>query len=202
MPTSTEICNLALSHDGVGKDIADLDTEKSANASACRRFYQPAVDEVFRDFNWPFANNFVALGLVTTSPNTDWGYSYTYPSDCRRIIKILSGVRNDSRESRVSYELAYGSSGTEIFTDRVNAWIKYNQIITDPGRFPPDFVMMLSLLLAAYIAPRVTAGDPFKLGERAFNLYLSSKKKSEANSFNEQQDDKPTEAESISSRET
>ena len=61
--------------------------------------------------------------------------------------------------------------------------------------------MMLSLLLAAYIAPRVTSGDPFKLGERAFGLYLNSKIKAESTALNEQDDEEQVDSEFIRSRE-
>lgn len=191
------MCNLALSHDGVSKEIANVETENSANAAACRRFFEPARDETFRDFNWPFAKKFVTLGLVESDPNTDWAYSYRYPSDCMRIRKILSGIRNDSRQSRVVYERASDDSGGLIFTDEANAVLKYTKKVTDVGLFTPDYIMMFSLLLASYIAPRVTAGDPFKLGERAFKLYAFSKTKAEATAFNEEQDDELVESEFI-----
>jgi len=200
--SKTEICNLSLSHIGISKEIGNVDTENSASANACRRFFNDARDETFRDFNWPFATTYVALGLVIADPNINWAYSYRYPAGAMRIQKLLSTVRNDSRQSRVSYEIASDSSGRLIFTDKVNACAKYTKQITDVGIFTQDYVMMLSLLIASYIAPRVTAGDPFKLGERAFRIYTESKTKAEATAFNEQQDDQNVESEFIRSRET
>ncbi len=200
MASKTEICNLALSHLGVSKEIANIDTEKSASALACRRFYESARDEIFRDFNWPFATNYIALELIEENPNTDWAFSYRYPSDCTRIRKILSGLRNDSRQSRVSYEIARDDTARLIFTDERDAVIKFTKKTTTESFYPQDFVMALALLLAAYIAPRLTAGDPFKVGERAFNLYLLSKQKAEAGSFNEQQNDENVESEFVRAR--
>ena len=200
--SKTEICNLALSHIGISKEVGNIDTENSASANACRRFFDDAQRETYRDFNWPFANKYEALGLVIADPNTNWAYSYRYPSAAKRIIKLLSGVRNDSRQSRVPYEISSDASGRLIFTDQVNACAKFTQEITDVSIFPQDYVMMLSLLIASYIAPRVTAGDPFKLGERAFRIYTQSKTKAEATAFNEQQDDQNVESEFIRSRET
>ena len=46
MASSTEIANLALSHLGNGTEIADLETERSSEASACRRFYDVALAQV------------------------------------------------------------------------------------------------------------------------------------------------------------
>lgn len=198
----TVICNLALGHLGSSKEIANVETERSAEASACRRFLEPSKKETLRDFNWPFATAYVTLALVETSPNTDWAYSYRQPSDCCRIRKILSGVRNDTRDSRVPYEKASDSTGILIYTDQVDAVLKYTKNVTNNSLFDQDYVMMLSLLLASYIAPKITSGDPFKLGERAFRLYLDSKEKAQSTSLNEQQDERPPESEFITARTT
>lgn len=201
MASKTEICNLAISHIGISKEIANIETEKSAEAAACRRFYAPAREEAFRDFGHPFATKFVALALIESTPNTDWDYSYRYPSDCERPTKIVGAARNDSRQSRISYIVASDSAGRIIYTDEQNAVLKYTSLITDETVYPQDVVMMLSLLIASYIAARLTRGDPFKMGERAFNLYLRSRAKAEANAFNEQQDDEVVNSEFIRDRE-
>lgn len=201
MPGKTEICNFALAHLGVSKPIGDIETDKSASAQACRVFFDISNDETFRDFNWPFATIYLELGLVEETPNTNWDYSYRYPSDCSNFRKILSSIRNDNRQTRVSYEIASDSEGRLIFTDRENAIGKYTSKIVDTNLYSADYTMMLSLLLASYIAPRVTAGDPFGLGSRAFKLYVASREKAQATAFNEQQDDENPEAESVRVRE-
>ena len=196
----TPICNLALGHLGISKEIANVETEKSASAAACRRFLQPSKDETLRDFNWPFATEFITLGLVETAPNSDWAYSYRQPSNCSRIIKILSSIRNDTRQTRIPYQKASDDTGILIFTDQIDAKLKFTKFITDNALYDQDYIMMLTLLLAAYIAPRVTAGDPFKLGSRAYDLYILSKTKAEAAAMNEQQDEEPPESEFIIAR--
>jgi hypothetical protein len=60
--------------------------------------------------------------------------------------------------------------------------------------------MAFSLLLAAYIAPKITAGDPFKIGQRAYTLYLASISKARNNDFNEQQAEEPPDAETVRER--
>src|SRR5688572_11149621 len=111
MASETEIANLALSHLGVGKEIANLETERSQEAVACRRFYDTARDATLRDFSWPFATKIAVLGLIEADPNDEWDYSYRYPSDCLQLRRILSGVRNDTRDSRVPFKLAHDDSG-------------------------------------------------------------------------------------------
>lgn len=189
MTSKVAICNMALSHLGNAVEIADLDTEPSAEASACRRFFDETVDAVLRDFDWGFARLYQPLALVTENPNTEWRYEYQLPSDCVRFRKILSGLRNETRQSRVPFELNNGASGATIFTDQAEAVGKYTRRITDTERFPVDFVLAVSFRLAHYIAPRVTGGDPFQLSNRALQLYQAEIAKAQAASEHEQQPD-------------
>ncbi len=200
MATSTEIANLALSHLGAGVTIADLDTEDSAEARACRAFYAQARQQTLRDFAWPWATKFADLGLLEEEPTDEWDYSYTYPSDCLRMRRILSGSRNDSRQTRVAYRVVYGTAGAEIYTDMEDAVVEYTQDITDTDRIPSDATMAISLRLAAYIAPRVTGGDPFKMGARAMQLYMAELAIARANAVQDEQAEEPPESEFILGR--
>lgn len=200
MSTQVEICNLALSHVGVGKEIATFDTEKSQEAQACRRFYDPARLAALRDFAWPFATKFVTLGLIKSSPTTEWAYSYQYPSDCLKFRRILSLIRNDTRQSRIPFRFVYGQSGQEIYTDQDSAQAEYTVDVNDTSRFPPDFVIALSYRLAAMIAPRVTGGDPFKLGPQALQLYALEISKASANAANEEQEEESPDSEFVRAR--
>ena len=201
MSSNTEIANLALGHIGVSKLIANLDTEQSQEASASRRFYDIALKEVLRDFKWPFATRIEALALIEASPNTEWDYSYRYPSNCIALRRILSGTRNDSRQTRVPYKIAFDASGRIIFSDESTASIEYTYYITDPSYYPSDFIMAFSHKLAALLAPQLTGGDPFKLGEKNEELYMYHLQKASKNAFNEQQDDEEVDSEFIRVRE-
>lgn len=189
MATKTEIANLALSHLGVGKEISNLDTDQSSEGAVLRRFYETAKDSTLRDFNWPFATKFRTLALVSENPTTEWIYSYTYPTDCLKIRRILSGIRTDTRQSRVPYRIVRSDASLLIYTDAETAVLEYTMRADDPGQYPPDFVMALSFRLAHYIAPTVTAGDPFQLGQRAMQLYMTEISRAERTGMNEQQDD-------------
>ena len=197
----TAICNMALSHLGVGTEIADLETESGEEAAACRRFYVVARDAVLRDFPWPFATKMATLALIETDPNDEWAYSYRYPTDSLSVRRIISGVRNDTRQSRVPYKIGQDSSGLLIYTDTEDAEMEYTVRMTDPSRYPPDFTTALSFLLASYIAPRLTAGDPFKMGNRAVEFYNVSIEKAQALAENEEQPEEAPDSEFIRGRE-
>lgn len=201
MSSNTEICNLALSHLGVGKEIANLETEKSQEASACRRFYEITRDQVLRDFAWPFATKVVSLALIEEDPNEEWAFSYRYPVDCLDVRKILSGTRNETQDTKVPYRISNDDTALCIYTDLEDAQIEYTAKVTNVDFFPVDFLQALSLRLAAYIAPRVTAGDPFKMGDRALQLYRQEMSIARANAVNEQQDERIVDSEFILARE-
>lgn len=189
-----DIWNLAVSHLGIGKEIGDVD-ERTPEAQACNRFWEKARDEVLRDHDWPFAKKKAALVLVSESedddhPDTNFDFAYRYPSDCLKVRRIDSGVRTDYRSARVSFDLMADDQGTLILTDKEEAYIEYTSTdAQNPARWHADFVMAVSYRLAAYIASRLTKGDPFKVGQVAMAFFRMSIVKAKANAANEVQAD-------------
>jgi hypothetical protein len=202
MATSkTDIANMAIAHIGTGIEIANLDTESSEEAAACRRFFNTARRATLRDADWSFATKFVALGLIAENPTTEWNYSYTYPSDAVKLRRIVSGVRNDTRQTRVPYKIASGASSSVIYTDQQNAVLEYTTDVEDTSRFPSDFDLALSYRLAMFIAPRVSKGDIMKLKKELYDLYRMEVSQAAASTFNEQQSDEVPESEFTRGRE-
>jgi len=195
--SKTEILNLALSHLGVGKSVANIDTEQSTEADTGSQFYDLARQTVLRDINWPFARQeMIALSLVETFDDSEeWKYSYRYPSNCLKLIRILSGIRNDNRQSRTPYKILQDDVGKVIYTDAESAEVEYlvdQEVVTI---FPSDFVLCLSYRLAMFMAPLITAGDPFQLGARARENYTIELSVAAKNSSNEEQPDEEVESE-------
>jgi|SRR3990167_3350264 len=201
MASKVGICNMALSHLAISKEIANLDADKSEEASACRRFYDTALDRVLRDFKWSFTTKIATLALIEESPNDEWGYSYRYPNDCLIVRRVLSGIRNDTRQSRAPYRIGRDDGGLLIWTDQQNAEIEYSIRAENPQFYPADFVLAFSYLLAFLIAPRVTGGDQFKLGERAIKMYTLEISAANADNHNEEQQEEAPESEFIRTRE-
>jgi len=189
MATKTEICNLAISHLGTGKEIQDFDTDRSEEGDACRRYYQILLEATLRDFAWPFATKIAALNLIEESPNDEWAYSYRYPSDCLKARRILSGIRNDSRQTRVPYKILKDEAGRIIYTDQINANLEYTILVEDTSYYTPDFILALSWRLASYLAPRLTQGDPYGLRNSSMQMYEAEISRARAASVNEQQDE-------------
>lgn len=187
MARSTELCNLAISHLGVAKEIGDIETEQSQEATACRRFYSKALQVIFRDFAWAFATEIQALALIAEDPNDHWRFSYAYPADCARFEKIQSATPWDTRTSRVNYRVANNGSQRVIYSDQVNAVGEFTKLTEDDSLYPADFEMAFSYMLAGFVAPRLTKGDPFKIKQDMLAMYREWLSIAKANGLNEEQ---------------
>lgn len=199
--STTEVANLALSHLGVGTRITAL-TERSQEAQACAQFFDACVRAVLRDFSWPFATKIIDLVQVESDPNVEWSYSYRYPSDCVKFVRVLSGVRNDTRQTRVPTRVVQDddTTGKLLLCDRVDAQGEYVYYVSQIERWPDDFVLAVSFRLAAYIAPLITGADPFKMRPQAMQLYGLEVGRAEANAANEEQVEDLPDTEMINAR--
>jgi hypothetical protein len=204
MSSRTEISNLALSNIGVGKPIANIDTEQSEAAEACRRWFEFSKEAVLEDLDWSFATEYAVLNLIEEQPTigsfTEWQYSYRYPVGAVSIRRILSGTRNDTSETRIPFHIMKDSAGKLVRTDQQNAVVEYTDNVADPSFFSPSFNISLSFQLAYYISPRLTKGDPFKLQPRMLELYDLELKRAKKHNINEQVPELPPESELITTR--
>ena len=200
MSSKVDICNMALAALGVGDQIVNIDSERSAEARACRMFYLPTLKEVLREGYWPFATKIDDLALIEEDPNDEWGFSYRYPIDCVMFKRIVSGQRTDTRATRVPTKIVADESGQIIYCDTDEAEAEYTFLADNPEVYPADFVAALAYLLAVRIAPLVTAGDPFGLQAKSARLYMAQIDKSRATAANEEQADVEPDPETISGR--
>lgn len=195
--SKTEIANLALSHLGVAKPIANFDSEQSTEATLARVFYNTARKLVLNEINWPFARrDRYSLSLVEEfDSDEEYKYSYTYPAGCIKLIRIISGLRTDNRQSRYSYKIVSDGSTRLIYTDKETAKAEYIFDEENTLLFPVGFDLALSYRMAMLMAPRLTGGDPFKLGPAAETKYLIEISVAAKHASNEEQPDEEVESE-------
>lgn len=207
MSSDTVTSNLAISHLGIGSEIQNLESDTSAEAKACRRYYEISLRRTLADFDWPFARKVATLNLVGTEPNKEWNYSYRYPSDCVHFRRIrptpsqsgdslslpgtgsLRFARVETRQSRVPYQIGKDTTARLIFTDLQYAIGEYTEYVSDVSFFPPEFQLSHSFLLAYYIASRVTGGDQFNLKQEMLAQYRVELSIAQANALNQEQPD-------------
>ncbi len=200
MSTKVEICNLASTHLGIGHSISNFDTDQSEEGASYRAVYDTVLRNVLRKYPLPFTTKITTLALVVEDPNTEWEYSYRYPTDCIAIRRILSGTRADTRQSRIPYKIGADSQGIVIWTDQENAEIEYTYYANNPNHYPSDFVMAFSYYLAHVVSKRISIGDQFKLGDRAYQMFLLEISEAVARAFNESQSEEEIESEFIRAR--
>lgn len=186
----TTICNLALAHLAQSVRIGNVDTDQTLEAIQFRSFFEPARDEVFRDFVWPFATVFGSLALVASQPTEEWAYSYRMPPDAKRFVRIRNGAtRSRARNARVPYRFGRDGLGQLIYCDLADATAEWIVSVIDTEQWAPDFTQAVALLLASYIAPTLTGGDQFGLGQKALQRYMAQVEHARMNALNEIQDD-------------
>lgn len=182
--SKTDLANLAISHLGVGKEIANLDTDTSEAAQACRRFYEIALYDTLREFPWPFALRISTLSLVEEDPTTEWAFAYRYPVNSLYAVRLPSGSRVDTLNSRIPFRIVGDDSGKLIYTDLEDAEFEYVAKVSNPLRFSPDFSLAFSYKLAVLIAPRIVRGDT-KLRKETQELYEEKIMMAQATAANE-----------------
>lgn len=189
----TEVCNMAIRHCAISKEIQDIETDVSAEAKACRRFHEPARLSMLRSLNWPFATAFQTLALVTerdvddSHPTDDYRFAYAEPAHCLKARRIVSGTIPDTRASRIVFRQAYAAAQQVILTDKEGAILEYTLDVDDPNRWPPDFMISYSFLLGIYIAPSLVSGNFLNVQQSIKAGYQMEIGKSSASAFNEEQ---------------
>jgi len=198
--SQTDIANMALMHLGSSKEISELDTENSREARAIRRFYNTALEATLRASFWPFARKIQAMQLVASDPNIDWAYAYRYPVNCVMFKRILSGSKRDNHSTQVPFLLGSDNDGPLVWTDLPTAYCEYTQRIEQTSFYQSDFVLMLSYQIARLVAPFITAGDPFGLGTKAYQLFEIEKAKANNAANNEEKNGPEADSELLASR--
>ena len=176
MPSKTEIVNLGISHIGVGNLISNIDTEKSEEAAAAKLAFNYALGELLRSHRFPYFTKYPYLALVEESPNLEWAYSYRIPNESAQVIRLVSGMKVDTPDTRVKYTQAIDDEGLLILTDQRDAQAEIIINNPDPRFYPYDFSMCLSYRIGQLLCPRLAGADVFKITERlgmSFDKYLS-----------------------------
>ena len=78
--------------------------------------------------------------------------------------------------------------------------MEYTAKDIDPLFYPANFAIAQSLYLAALMAPRLTGGDPHKLGDKAMTKFLVQLSVAQAEAANEEQPEEAPDSEFIRAR--
>lgn len=197
MTSQVDICNIALARMGNGQQISSLD-EGSQEAVTLNLLYEPALRKVLRDVDWPFARKRASMQLIEEEPNSDWAYSYRYPTDCIMFRRIVTGKRPRLNVDPIPYEIANGDTSRVIYTDQEEATGVYTVFVNNVTYYDDAFVSMLAWRLCMEAAMPLAVERNRRTD--AMQMYNIEKGEAMAGAFNEGQVDKEADSEYIRAR--
>ncbi|WP_421930039.1 hypothetical protein [Nitratireductor rhodophyticola] len=184
MSSVVAICNLALSN--VGKDNIDALTEPTAEARACRQFYDHCRKTLLQTYPWKFAGKTLALAELTNDKEGKWSQAYRRPNDClkaRWIRPEYSVCDPCSQTLQQEIQNPYEIEGQMVYCNLSPAYLRYTFDLADPTRFSPLFIEALSWHLAVRLAMPLTR-DP-KVRADAYQLAIQMQGRAEMADANE-----------------
>jgi len=182
-------------------------TEGSAEAAACARQYEPALEAVLQAAHWNFARKQIAMALLkdgTVTPDQGvpqpWAYEYAVPSDMlqARYVMPLAVSQNSTfvgtpavqypitppvRFILSSDEDANGNPINVILTNQAQAVLVYTYRCTNVNLFGAQFVRAFSNYLGYLLSVPLT-GDK-NLAKMAFQIADATCKQAQATNGNE-----------------
>lgn len=146
--SEVQICNIALRR-VQGEPITDLETDDSKSAALCRTFYESTRDAILAepDHPWSFAIKRQMLAASTEDNLTEFLYPFQLPADpyCLRPIVLLDPYTQYYEQPGYPFKV----EGRILYTNMLNAGLKYIARVTDVLAFHPLFTDALCWRLAA-----------------------------------------------------
>ena len=163
--SEVDICNLALANIGDKASVTSISpSDGSHQADLCSRYYPMARDLLLERHRWDFSIRQTAL-VQLTNTRTEWDYAYKLPVDFSGAIAILAkDAQDDQIEQGVPLPQPFAievdnNFDRVLYTDMINASLRYTAKTTDSTKFSQSFIHALSWRLAAMLAGALIKGD-------------------------------------------
>lgn len=151
MASDVQIANRALSKIG-DKSIVSL-TEASEPARAINECYAIVRQSEIRRHPWHFAKKRAALAADVETPEFDYEYQFTLPSDCLRLLMPQNNSESVQTDGRVDWKI----EGRKILSNQEGPlYVTYLADVTDANQFDAAFVDVFACRLAMEVAHRLT----------------------------------------------
>jgi hypothetical protein len=146
MATPVQIANMALLHLGAAP-IVSFD-QASPPANAVKTAWDMVRDECQRGHRWNFAK---LLGVGLSEVVDSLGSLWQLPADCLRVLRINDVDAGQNAAGEIA--------GRRIKLQATEVEIDYIRRVTDTEEWDPSFVSYFSFMLAAVVAPGLTASS-------------------------------------------
>jgi hypothetical protein len=177
MQSPTTIVNDALSQIGA-KSISDIDSVSDTTAVLCKKYYDQCWQEVLEEHIWKECKKRATPSAGTVEVYDFYDYSFTYPSDCVLLVKVLDVNGSEITEN-------CDIRGSEIYTNEDTLYIEYVSsagILLESYGIAPTLVPVyvqhvVALLIASKIAFRITQNESLmRTMYQEYMLYLEQAK--------------------------
>lgn len=161
MTSAVSICNLALTH--VRKMPIEDINEATAEARACKQYYDITRDTLIQMEPWRAFMRTLALAAVANDRPEAWGYAFARPNDALKVWRLRDSLQIDAlpySEATRGGGHRYDIEGGVIYCDINPAYLVFGARTygSDPARYSPLFVQTFAWHLASCIANPLT-GD-------------------------------------------
>ena len=178
MRTQFEISNWALRHLGMKKIGSLAGTDPAA--IACNDFFNPSRDDVFREFQWPFATVQQPLEQSGVTVPLGWTFTYTHPVNNVATVWSVFNLATQLTKDAQNFQIYYiPESNTKIIASNLeSAYAEITYIVEDPLIWDAKFDMAMSYRLASAMAVALT-GDASKataLAQVYYSLIAEAKR--------------------------
>lgn len=146
----TQIANLALSRLGNYDSLSDIEIPVTQQEKVFAKWYETARKFTIRELEPSFAKTRRMIAKDTNSPPFGYTNQYVYPSDCLKVL----GFGEIAQKRNV-----YSIEGNFILTDEFDGEalpLRFIEDTSDVTKFTPEFVILMSFMLAYYACMEIT----------------------------------------------
>lgn len=154
-----DIVNIALSHLGDEAEVISISPpDATIQATQAGRFFPIARDRLLEAHPWTFAIARQALALVVAPAPSEWLYAYALPNQCLKPRAVYNATALDDSASDDFIVESDADGNLVLYTNTVNAVLRYTRVVEDTTKFTPGATAALSRLLAHYLAGPIIKG--------------------------------------------
>ena len=161
--TQLDVWNQALGHAKSGGDVSDLN-EASAEAAACRTYWETVVRRVQESAHWPVCRAYISPPLLGEAsddeqfrvgdPPPGFAFAYGFPDDGLLPWEMVSTLPFDFGV----YSRADAPDALAVFSNEEEPVLKYGRFQENTAFWTGHMVEVTSLALGVRLAQRLT-GD-------------------------------------------
>lgn len=122
MSTKAQIYNLALSALLLGKEVTEIETDKSNEVRVLNLHWDLAFNSTLQDLDLDSVVTPITLELIETlNDGGPWTYVYKYPANCIFLRRLVSGFETDNKNTHLSKKVGIYLGQKAIFTNESQA---------------------------------------------------------------------------------